>query len=103
DGDTTIDFLANGSGDTCCLSPSGASEVCAGTVSIDGGTNHSCVVKTGGTALCWGDNSKGQLGSAGGDQKVPALVAGITTGVAIATGGLHTCARLADGSAVCFG
>lgn len=31
-------------------------------VSVAAGTSHSCAVQTGGTLVCWGDNSVGQLG-----------------------------------------
>jgi alpha-tubulin suppressor-like RCC1 family protein len=81
-----------------------ASKVCAGY-------GHSCALLQNGTAMCWGQNDKGQLGSgtvAGASitpstSATPLLVDGLTGAHALACGGHHTCALVANGQAVCWG
>ena len=65
-----------------------------------------CVVKTDGSALCWGNNSYGQLGDGTlVDRTEPTQVFGLVPGTtaSISMGGLHTCALKIDGSVVCWG
>ncbi len=73
---------------------------------------HTCARLDDGTAACWGDNWSGQLGDGTTtDRSLPVAVrnagnTGVLTGVtSISTGGGygHTCARLDDGTAVCWG
>ncbi|MBK8049785.1 MAG: RCC1 repeat-containing protein [Anaerolineales bacterium] len=54
---------------------------------------------------CWGNNYSGQLGDGTYSQRtMPIQVSVLITGVeAIASGGSHSCALLADGSAQCWG
>ncbi len=67
---------------------------------ISSGASHTCALTDDGFVECWGDNSRGQLGSAGG-QPVridPESTTG-TTGavfVDVAAGGASTCAVTAD-------
>lgn len=76
------------------------------------GVAHSCAL-VGGEVWCWGSNRYGQLGRAGSESclactgacastagKVDALPGGV---IAIAAGGHHTCALLADRSVYCWG
>jgi hypothetical protein len=63
-----------------------------------------------GTAQCWGSNVFGQLGNnSTTDSPVPVSVSGITgltaatTAVSVSTGGEHSCALMADGTARCWG
>ncbi len=68
--------------------------------------NRICVVKTDGSALCWGNNSYGQLGDGTLVAKIePTQVFGLGPGttVSISMGRLHTCALKIDGSVVCWG
>lgn len=77
-------------------------------VALTAGGSHSCVVRAGGAASCWGSNSHGQLGNGTtNDSALPvavnlALVGPLTH--QIAAGGYHTCAILAASSRVaCWG
>jgi hypothetical protein len=78
----------------------------AGIRAITVGDNHSCALRADKTAVCWGDDSTGQLGGGGSStasvNPVPATVA-LTTIAAIAAGARHTCAALDDGSVWCWG
>ncbi len=77
--------------------------------SVATGYRHSCALMTGGSVMCWGDNSKGQLGiQSAADQSIaksnrPRTVAGLNRGVvAIAAGQYHTCA-VRDAKVFCWG
>ena len=79
-------------------------------VKIAAGLLHTCAVKTDGSAVCWGDNSIGQLGDGTlVSHSTPTPVYGLDgstpakTVVSIANGDSHTCAVLLDGSATCWG
>jgi alpha-tubulin suppressor-like RCC1 family protein len=72
---------------------------------IAAGQSHACAVTNAGAALCWGDNSKGELGN-GSEivSNLPVAVSGLATGVAtIAAGSDFTCAVTTDGGAKCWG
>jgi alpha-tubulin suppressor-like RCC1 family protein len=71
---------------------------------------HTCAVLTGQTARCWGDNNAGQLGDGTTTMRLlPVPVrnetgTGNLGGVAeLAVGTTHSCARLSDGTARCWG
>lgn len=69
------------------------------------GGGHTCGVVHGGGAICWGDNSYGQLGNRStSDQHAPIPVLGLgSAGVtAMALGARHSCA-LAHGHVWCWG
>jgi alpha-tubulin suppressor-like RCC1 family protein len=52
--------------------------VSSGGVGVAAGTEHSCTVLNTGKALCWGENSRGQLGDGTtSDSSVPVVVIGI--------------------------
>ena len=77
---------------------------------ISAGGRHTCARLDDGTAACWGENEYGALGDGTTtDRSLPAAVhnpgnTGPLTGVtAISAGGWHTCARLDDGTAACWG
>ncbi|MBK5305972.1 MAG: tandem-95 repeat protein [Frankiaceae bacterium] len=77
------------------------------------GNGHTCTLPTGSTSpLCWGNNDDGQLGNATStDSNVPVAVSALTTATQLSAGGralggveiAHTCARLHDGTARCWG
>jgi alpha-tubulin suppressor-like RCC1 family protein len=72
---------------------------------IAAGQSHTCAVTAAGAALCWGDNSQGELGN--GTEIVSSLpvpVSGLATGVStIAAGSDFTCAVISEGGAKCWG
>ena len=66
---------------------------------------HSLVLCSDGTLAAWGYNVHGQLGN-GGQSDVnpsPLDVSGMSTATQMTAGYDHTCARLGDGSAKCWG
>jgi alpha-tubulin suppressor-like RCC1 family protein len=78
-------------------------------ITVSAGNAHTCAVMSGGDVRCWGWGSFGRLGYNGtnniGDNETPA---GHTvnlggTAVAVAAGGLHTCALLTGGRVRCWG
>src|SRR5688572_2746758 len=84
----------------------------AGRLSLGGA--HSCQVNDDGTARCWGSDGLGQIGDGfefEGTRLTPVPVHRATTSgllpltgvAAIAAGGSHTCALLADGTVSCWG
>lgn len=112
DGVTTIKMVATGSGFACTLTTGGevgcfssqirndrqAQTAVPGGVSgfttwISSGTNHACAVKTDDTAVCWGDDSFGQM-------DVPAGLTGVAR---VSAGDQHTCALKRDRTVVCWG
>jgi alpha-tubulin suppressor-like RCC1 family protein len=83
----------------------GTLEGVADVVSIAAGFGTStCAVRKDGSVLCWGSNSKGEMGN-GTDkhQRDPAPVPGITDARRIAAGEHFFCAALATGKVTCWG
>ena len=77
-----------------------------GAVSVTAGFSHTCVLLTGRTMRCVGDNAYGQLGNGTvAAQTTPVLSGSLENVLEIATAwrGYHTCARLADGTLRCWG
>ena len=87
------------------LSPVQAAALPGGRVArrITSGRDHVCVLADDGTVWCWGDNSFGQLGVAGGNQPDPVQVTLGGVATLIAAGGNTTCAALANNSVYCWG
>lgn len=86
-------------------SPVSVTGLNSGVAAIVPGRNHTCALTTAGAALCWSDNSYGQLGDGTTTMRTtPTPVAGLGSGVAaIAGGGRHTCALLTTGALRCWG
>jgi alpha-tubulin suppressor-like RCC1 family protein len=92
-----------------------AGPTCTATPCIVGlgiGSRHNCAVVGDGTLRCWGDNTYGQLGlgpDAGtATQSVGLPVPGITNATQVSASSTYngigtTCARAADGGALCWG
>lgn len=76
---------------------------------ISSGDRHTCVVTTGNGARCWGRGNSGQLGflipflSYGAPGTVVLDGSPLTGVTQVSAGGLHTCARMADTRAYCWG
>ena len=83
------------------VSPVGLSEV----ISISAGADHTCAVRTDGTARCWGSNGAGQLGrgTTSTFSATPAPVLQLAGAATVAAGEFHTCATLPAGAARCWG
>lgn len=66
---------------------------------------HSCAVLRDGKLYCWGDNTRGQIGtsSAGKWSGVPVLVPNLPPVKAVSAGARHTCALDVNGYAYCWG
>jgi alpha-tubulin suppressor-like RCC1 family protein len=82
---------------------------------VSAGDNYTCVLLSGGTIECWGDNESGKLGdgvtshsgftdSGGFDYSPePVQVKGVTDATEVAADASHTCAVLATGVVDCWG
>jgi alpha-tubulin suppressor-like RCC1 family protein len=109
DNDGKADYRKDGTGESCCTSPVDSAEQCACVTSLDGGTHHTCAVKTSATVFCWGDNAGGQLGdSSTVDRQTPVQVRVTSTAflsgiVQVAAGDVHSCALRTDGTVWCWG
>lgn len=71
---------------------------------VAAGYAFTCMLRTGGEVLCWGDNFYGQLGD--GSMMNRSRPIGVTlpaAAVGLYAGQDHACALLADGSAQCWG
>ncbi len=61
-------------------------------LAVSSGAAHSCAIRVGGSLVCWGDDSEGQLhGVPSGDFR------------SVSAGGGHTCAIRTDGTLACWG
>ncbi len=73
---------------------------------VAAGSAHSLALKNDGTVWAWGRNANGQLGTGTADwdaHRNAAPVPGLTDAVAIAAGGNHSLAAMADGSVWAWG
>lgn len=79
----------------------------SGVADVDAGLAHTCAVTAGGEMFCWGANASGQLGDGSQNPStVPKAVvqlAGFSYVTDVDRQNLHTCARMSDGSARCWG
>lgn len=77
----------------------------SGVAVVTSGNNHTCAVTSDGAALCWGDNSSGELGNGTEtSSNIPMPVASLSGGVAtISAGSGFTCAVTTATGALCWG
>lgn len=83
----------------------GAQPAAASMPTVAAGAEHSCGLADSGTLLCWGDNSRGQLGDGTTTPSpLPVRVVGLPGPVAnVAAGRDSTCALLENRSVWCWG
>ena len=77
-------------------------------VDIAAGWEHTCAVHATGEVSCWGDDSRGELGTgeSGGvtdSSPLPVKVVDIDDAVAVTAGHWHTCVLREGGSISCWG
>lgn len=73
-------------------------------VSLAVGGSHRCASVEQGLAMCWGDNSEGQLGDGTKVSKAePVVLSGLPDVASIHAGSKHTCARMKNGTVYCWG
>lgn len=98
--------LGDGGSDTdpIASTPKAVPGLESGAVALAGGRFHVCAVMSDGTAKCWGDNIKGQIGDGTTTDKYsPVTVSSLTGAKSITAGNTHTCALLSDGNVRCWG
>jgi alpha-tubulin suppressor-like RCC1 family protein len=68
------------------------------------GRDFACARRTGGTIVCWGANSDGQLGDASvTNRNAPVAVVGVVNAATLRAGLRHACVISTDGSVRCWG
>jgi alpha-tubulin suppressor-like RCC1 family protein len=73
---------------------------------IAGGKYHTCMLRTGGTVSCWGNNDSGQVGQPSGSMPTvisPTAVPGLSGVAEVHAGEKSTCARKTDMTVACWG
>jgi alpha-tubulin suppressor-like RCC1 family protein len=72
-------------------------------IELSVGLQHTCALRSTGRVVCWGDNTKGQLGDGSAlDRSIPVSVVGVDSADEVAAGGTHTCLRR-GGEVLCWG
>lgn len=72
-------------------------------IAVSVGAGFACALEASGQAMCWGQNTYGQLGSAGGSSSTPRAVDGGIAFTSISAGARHACATTAAGTVHCWG
>jgi hypothetical protein len=102
--------IGGGVDDTADITPFGATTTLApGVQQLALGASHSCALLVGGAVMCFGLNSKGQIGpdanTTADEVRAPVLERALPAVAALGAGptAQHTCAILGDGSVMCWG
>lgn len=97
--------LGNGSVVGERSSPTAVVDLTNNIEAINAGFYHSCAIKVGGMAVCWGANDEGQVGNDRPRDEEPRPMDVIDLGAAaqIAGGSSHTCAVTTTGRVKCWG
>ena len=98
-------------GDAGCPAPAADPAFLSDAIEIDTNGPAVCAVRQNGDVVCWGDNTKGQLGTATADGGSPGIdtsarplrVGGIPKASHVAAGYGHACATDANGEVWCWG
>ena len=98
-------------GDAGCVIPAEDRAFLSDAIEIDTTGPHVCAVRLNGDVVCWGDNSRAQLGTATADAGArgidlstrPVRVEGIPKASHVAAGYVHACAVVAKGEVWCWG
>jgi alpha-tubulin suppressor-like RCC1 family protein len=107
-GDNTYGEIGSGgtgscSGIKCSMTPVTVPGV-SNAIAVASGRAVTCALISGGTVMCWGDNSFGELGNGSQtNSSTPVTVSGLTTAKAIGAGAFHACALRTDNTVVCWG
>jgi alpha-tubulin suppressor-like RCC1 family protein len=72
-------------------------------IGVAAGHRFTCVLLSGGTVKCWGDNEDDQLGYIGAGGPTPVTIDGITGATQISGKGTSVCVRLGDATEKCWG
>jgi alpha-tubulin suppressor-like RCC1 family protein len=73
-------------------------------IQLTAANTHACGIAFNGSAYCWGDNDRGQLGDGTNiSSSTPVAVAGNITWSMISAGTEHSCGISTNGSAFCWG
>lgn len=91
------------SGWDCALKPVTVKGV-TDAVEVAVGQSSACARRAGGSVVCWGENSGGQIGDGTFDPRLTATpVIGLVDAVQVTVGEYAACARRATGDVVCWG
>lgn len=85
-----------------------ASVALAGVLDVEVGGTHSCALREGGQAWCWGNGREGRLGigttpATSGPVRMRRVGGALGGVLEVVAGGAHTCARIASGTVWCTG
>ncbi|MBZ0119682.1 MAG: hypothetical protein K8H88_22025 [Sandaracinaceae bacterium] len=73
-------------------------------VDVSAGWYHACAVRASGEALCWGQNTRGQLGTGDlGERLLPAPVIGANDFVRVLSADVYSCGLRRAGALACWG
>jgi alpha-tubulin suppressor-like RCC1 family protein len=102
-GDNSSKQLGDGGTEAFSYTPAAVGGL-ANITAIAAGRDHVCALSGAGTVLCWGSNSRGQLGNNSTQTAAfPTTVQGLNDMVAIAGGAYFSCAVHANTTASCWG